>query len=753
MNRRIATVAFLTICFLFSPMTAQPQQSAAYQPDAGPGGHEISAAPILVLVQNVSALDAEEQKVTAFLSTQGFSYDVTDASGLSSFNADDYSLIIFRTGSTPASYNNATVLSEIQDAVEIAGATLMVELHGSYLAEYLGWGTVSSVGWGPVVAASCAFVAPITTHVIFDGIATWDPPIPPDQNDQIIWENPNINGGSGVRIDAIANEVAIESWHVQMTPGWTGQPTNSTYCQSWGGCTNERSVHNAWDQTQNTKYVVKGNGKLFFSAPIGFGGAFATDAAVVIGKAGTTLKRNTVQWLSQVLTPPDPPSNLTASAVSPTKVQLSWTDNSNSESRFVIEKQWTSTTWIRIDTVLANTTSCVVVNLQPDTEHSFRVFAANWKFESDPTNVASVTTPTFPAPSDLAVDSVAVTSIVMHWRDNSVNEDRFVIEQSEDGIQWAQVATTGKDTTRKRVEGLVPQKKYHFRVYAVEGTVPSGSSNVLTATTLTFPPPLNLQATGHSSEEVALQWQDQTDFEEGFMIEYREENGAWLLADTVPANSSAYILGGLQPSTTYEVRMRAFTSQATSPYSNTAQATTLLFLQNPANLSGVLMSETNIVLTWDDNSDGESGFEVEHQEDNGSWITLTTTAANVTTYAAQGLTPRTMNRFRVRAVGNQAASGYSNTVAIETRMAPAKPQNLLATAVDHKTVRVTWQRGSENEEGYKVEKKAEGGSWALFTTAGPGDGDILDENLPSATLYWYRARAVNDLGESAWSNE
>ena len=77
-------------------------------------------------------------------------------------------------------------------------------------------------------------------------------------------------------------------------------------------------------------------------------------------------------------------------------------------------------------------------------------------------------------------------------------------------------------------------------------------------------------------------------------------------------------------------------------------------------------------------------------------------------------------------------------------MLPAAPLNLQAEAVDHQTIRITWERGSENEDGYEVERKQEGGDWAFLTSAGPGDGDILDENLPITTTFCFRARAFID---------
>ncbi|MBN1446923.1 MAG: fibronectin type III domain-containing protein [Bacteroidetes bacterium] len=657
MTRRIVTVAFCAMVLLFSRVYAQPQ-SAAHQHNSGSGVDGMPAAPILVLTQNASALDTEEQKVTTFLSTQGFVYDVTDAIGLSTLNAADYPLIIFRTGSEPASYDNGAVLSEIRDAVETAGVTLMVENYGSYLAAYLGWGTVSSKHFLPVVLDRCAFVAPITQHEIFDGITTWDPPTPPDDDDQILWEILTPTGGSGVRIESIPDEVAIESWHLLITPGWKHQPTNSTYCQSWGGCTSERSVHIDRDQTFSIKYVQKGYGQLYFSAPVGFGGGFATNAPVVVGKAGMALKQNIVRWGLRAVKP-DPPSNLTATAVSPTRVQLIWVDNSNYETRFVIEKESNPGMWVPVDTAFTNITSHIVVNLQPETEHSFRVRAANWKYESDPTNVASAVTPPFPAPTDLQAEAVSSDAVQLSWEDRSTNES-------------------------------------------------------------------------------------------GFIVEIKQSTGVWDEVAAAAANATSHVVLGLQPSTTYTFRLKAVEGIIASPASNEAMATTWMFLQAPTNLTAEVLSETEVLLQWEDHADGEENYEVQEQHESGGWSLVATLGANAEKHGLQGLVPRTHYRFRVRAIGTNAASSWSNVVEVLTKTKPAAPLEFTCIATDHQTVAMTWLRGSENEEGYEIERKTAVIDWEIVHTAGPGDGDLKDEHLQASTVYWYRARAVNDVGTSVW---
>jgi len=356
-------------------------------------------------------------------------------------------------------------------------------------------------------------------------------------------------------------------------------------------------------------------------------------------------------------------------------------------------------------------------------------------------------------PANLTATALSPTRVQLDWEDNADNENRFILEHETATMQWALLETLPPNTEMWIAADLDPGTEHRFRVKAANSQHESDWSNVATVTTGTFDPPVNLTATGHSSEEVILKWGDNTDGEEGYELEYRKPGDSWMSAGGAAADAEKAMLGGLEANTTYDFRIRAFAGNIATDYSNTAQGRTLLYLTAPTNLDGVLQSETHVALTWEDNADGESGYEVEHNEMDQGWVTIHTTDADATSYDAQGLTPRTTNRFRVRAVGPNAASGYSNEFTIYTRMKPAPPQNLDATAEDHTSIRVTWERGSENEDGFEVERKAPGEDWTLLTTAGPGDGGILDENLEMTTTYWYRVRAENDLGYSDWSNE
>ena len=78
-------------------------------------------------------------------------------------------------------------------------------------------------------------------------------------------------------------------------------------------------------------------------------------------------------------------------------------------------------------------------------------------------------------------------------------------------------------------------------------------------------------------------------------------------------------------------------------------------------LNATTASSTQINVTWNDNSDNETGFRLERRIGVGSWSTVTTTAANATSYSNTGLTPSTTYEYRVFAVNGAGDATASNT--------------------------------------------------------------------------------------------
>jgi len=94
--------------------------------------------------------------------------------------------------------------------------------------------------------------------------------------------------------------------------------------------------------------------------------------------------------------PPSAPTGLNATAVSNTEIDLTWTDTSNNETGFSIERSGDGASWSEIGTVGVNVSSYPNTGLQGNTQYFYRVRAYNSSGYSSYSNVDSDTTTSTP---------------------------------------------------------------------------------------------------------------------------------------------------------------------------------------------------------------------------------------------------------------------------------------------------------------------------------------------------------------------
>jgi subtilisin len=189
--------------------------------------------------------------------------------------------------------------------------------------------------------------------------------------------------------------------------------------------------------------------------------------------------------------PPAAPTNLTATAVSSTQINLTWSD-SDTETGFKIERCTGAdcSNFTQIATVGTNVTSYSNTGLTASTIYSYRVRAYNTAGDSDYSNIATAITQAAPAlpaaPSNLTAAVVSRSQINLTWTDNSSNETGFKIERCKGSTctNFTQIATVGANVTSYSNTGLSANTTYRFRVRAYNASGNSAYSNIVNATTL-----------------------------------------------------------------------------------------------------------------------------------------------------------------------------------------------------------------------------------------------------------------------------
>jgi surface antigen len=361
---------------------------------------------------------------------------------------------------------------------------------------------------------------------------------------------------------------------------------------------------------------------------------------------------------------------------------------------------------------------------------------------------------TLPAePGALAPTNVTGTSAVLHWTDNSTNEDGFWTQYKVVGASsWTTGPTAPANAVSVPVTGLTRGIHYIFQVGAHNSVGTHWSAYIYVNTVPLPAEPTNVKAVATGGRSVALTWTDNSNNETSFVTQYEVAgSNSWHGAQSAGANQTSVTVTGLSPNTKYVFQVGAQNVAGThwSPYSNTVSTPQVLPAQpgSPRVTSATGVSET---LAWTDASDNESAFYSQYKPvGSTNWTAGPSVGANVTSLTVPGLKNGTEYVFQVGA-HNSAGTHWSAYFYGWTQALPGEPTGG-AAAMGATTATLTWQDNSNNENGFYTQYQVTGAtSWTAGPSVGPNVTSVTIPGLSPSTKYTFQVGAENSVG-THWS--
>lgn len=374
-----------------------------------------------------------------------------------------------------------------------------------------------------------------------------------------------------------------------------------------------------------------------------------------------------------------------------------------------------------------------------------------------PSAVGSVPT----SPMGLVAQSVRPTEVMLAWVDTSLLEAVQAVERSADGVDWSLLAVLGKDVTAYADRAVAAGEKWYYRVSAVNGAGASDVSAVLgvdvplapAVVVPTVPLAPGSVMTTFSGGQVSVTWVDLSTDETGFSVERSVNGGVPSVVGTVATGVVGFTDVAPPSGTTCVYRVLAVNAVGSSiPTSGPAVIIPETVPVAATGLVAALVGNA-VSVSWVDRATNEVSYRLERSVNGGSYLLWVVLNAGTTGYLDTAVVAGSTYSYRVVAANAVGYSPASNTGMVLIPVAvPVAPTGLVGSAVSRSQINLTWVDNSTNETGFRIEQSTNGSTWTQVGTVGTNVRSYAATGLRSATTYYFRVRAFNSGGGSAYTS-
>ena len=444
--------------------------------------------------------------------------------------------------------------------------------------------------------------------------------------------------------------------------------------------------------------------------------------------------------------------------ITQTTATWDWSPVSGAQS-YSVQWRYAGGTWYNLNGGPWTSTILNVGGLQPGTAYEWRVRSncyygstSQWSYAASFSTLGSVCN----VPAGTYTSNITQTGATLNWS-AVYGADSYSVQIRLPNGTWSYVTGSPFYSTWVNVDWLTPGTTYEWRVRANCGYGNSSNwSYPISFTTLgsfsCYPP--DWLYTGNITQTTAtLDWSTVSGAQ-SYSVQWRYPGGTWYYFQGGPWTNSILLIGGLQPGTTYEWRVKSNCANGVmSDWSYVASFTTLgYYCTTPTWPSTYNITQNSATFSWS-GVPGADSYSVEIRLPNGTWYPVAGSPVTGTSITATGLDPATTYQWRVRAnCGNGQYSNWTYPVSFTTLGSVCHAPTWLYTSnITQTSATLGWSSVS-GAASYSVQWRLPGGPW-YDVPGSPSTSTWISLNGldPNTTYQWQvRTNCYNGM-TSDWS--
>lgn len=376
---------------------------------------------------------------------------------------------------------------------------------------------------------------------------------------------------------------------------------------------------------------------------------------------------------------PSIPTDLSASLDASNNITLTWIDESDNETGFMIERKLSSSeNWTDVTTTASNVIQFTDTGLLANTSYSYRIKAVDRNKASSYTDVVTLST-----------NNITKGTLVLQNGSHGYTamQDSYIANGSSVQTEnWGDSQELAADGDSNNGE-LVALLKWDL-----SGQLPADSVVTAAEINVQVSNPggvYNVYAMTASWEQSSVTWANsQASFDQVIVGSFKPDSTG---NQTINLNQQGIVLlqSWLDGSANYgfmiksagtedgvDLRSSEYTEVSMRPalsidYTDTFtpdEPEDATLPQKPTELIAVSVGSSQVSLTWSDNSNNETGFRVERSDDNGlTWSEINSNlASDISLFTDNNISEGTDYQYRVYAFNELGGSDFSNELLVSS---------------------------------------------------------------------------------------